>query len=118
MSLLNCFLKQAQLKIPEICFHKDTGLALPLVVRGVCGCCSASHKLLTWHLPLLAGLGEGSVCGQGAASRGDQGKANHREEKTRVPCLGQSGGSSLLLPNVTLSSLRVIFPFASNQITF
>lgn len=70
MSLLNCFLKQAQLKIPEICFYKDTGLALPLVVDGVCGCCSASHKLLTWHLPLLAGLGEGSACGQGAVSRG------------------------------------------------
>lgn len=118
MSLLNCFLKQAQLKIPEICFHKDTGLALPLVVHGVCGCCSASHKLLTWHLPLLAGLAEGSACGLGAASRGEQGKANHREERTRVPCLGQSRGSSPLLPNVTLSSLRGIFPFASNQITF
>lgn len=67
---------------------------------------------------LLAGLGEGSACGQGAGSRGEQGKANHREEKTRVPSLGQSEGSSPLLPNVTLSSLRVIFPFASNQITF
>lgn len=118
MSLLNCFLKQAWLKIPEICFYEDTGLALPLVVRGVCGCCSASHKLLTWHLPLLAGLGEGLVCGQGAVSSGEQGKANHREEKTRVPCPGQSGGSSPLLPNVMLSSLRVIFPFTSNQITF
>lgn len=112
------FLKQAQLKVPEIGFCKDAGLALPLVVGGVCGCCSARHKLLTWHLPLLAGLGEGSACGQGAGSRGEQGKANHREEKTRVPSLGQSEGSSPLLPNVTLSSLRVIFPFASNQITF
>lgn len=46
----------------------------------------------------------------GGCKQGEWGKANHREEKTRVPRLGQSGGSSPPLPNVTRSSPQVIFP--------
>lgn len=91
MSLLNCFLKQAQLKIPEICFYKDGGLALPLVVCGVCGCCSASHKLLTWHLHLLAGLGEGSACGWGAVSRGSRAKQTTGKRKHVFPAWDRAG---------------------------
>lgn len=85
-SWLRCFLKRAQLKIPE-------GFLRP----GAC----AWGPAVSCPAPATVCLhraGGGSLRSRKAAggelepgSRAECGKANRREEKTRVPCLGRSG---------------------------
>lgn len=96
----------------EGCFHEDAGLALLLVRLQ-----HAGMLLGIPRAPGLAGLGGGGRAA-GGCEQGVRGKANHREEKTRVPHLGQGRGliSSAFKRYALFPSGH--FPFASNQVTF
>lgn len=96
----------------EGCFREDAGLAL-LVVR-------LQHTWMLLGIPRAPGLGglRGVGVRPGGCEQGVRGKANHREEKTHVPHLGQSWGfiSSAFKCYTLFPSGH--FSFASNQVTF
>lgn len=100
---LRCFLKRAQLKIPE-------GFLRP----GACAWGPAASSPAP--APVCTVLG-GSLRSRKAAggelepgSRAECGKANRREEKTRVPCLGRSGARLHHFQMLCSLPPRVIFP--------
>lgn len=108
---LRCFLKRAQLKIPE-------GFLRP------CACAWGPAASSPAPAPVCTVLGgvpaepESSRRRAGAWQQGRvwQSKPQRRENTCSLP--GTERGSSSPLPNVVLSSPSGHFPFVSSQITF